>query len=401
MSSFYAGGRKRKLFKRTHGGPWHVRFLCNGRNIVRSLDTTIESVARDKAKAVIEAEVAGDMQTSRALKARSDYSSLRAVCDIYIQQFGVDPRRRRTARGNVGSLEKIVRVATGQSLEQTRTSILTGELVRTFEAEEEKRIVRDRNGFIDQASELRIRTSIQSWLKQARSIFRKATMNWFDDLALPDLESFRRQGVKAPERPRPRRLEPAIIAAITAGAPELARTNPRCYIAHLLFKYLGMRNSEQKAARRSWIERDPRGFAKMAVIYRPEQGFKPKAKTERRIPIAPPVLAELEKYWTESPDGDFIVPANNKTERADIIDDQHCAWAGRWIQERSKVSYELRRYAGSLVYQKTGRIEHARQFLGHADVKTTLEWYWDLLEETPALDPSDFGIGQVSLEAVA
>jgi len=400
--SFYAAGRRRKLFRRKHGGPWHIRFLCGNRDVVRSLDTTIEAVAKDKAKRIIEAELEGDTQTSRSLKARTDYSTLRQIADIYVEKFGVDPRRRRTARGNVGALEKIVRVANGISLEEARTSILTGELVRTFEAEEEKRIERDGNGFIDQGSELRIRTSIQSWLKQARSIFRKATMNWFDDLALPDLDSFRQQGVKAPERPRPRRLEPAIIAAINRAAPALAKSNPSLYIAHLLFKFLGMRNSEQKAARMAWIERDPRGFAKLAVIYRPEEGFKPKAKTERRIAIAPIVLAELEKYWTPSPDGDYIVPAPHKTERADIIDDQHSAWAGQWIQNRSKVSYELRRYAGSLVYQKTGRIEHARQFLGHADVKTTLEWYWDLLEDTPALEPSDFGdFGQTGLEAVA
>jgi len=397
---FLAGGRRRRLFRRKRGGTFHLRFQCNGKDVVRSLGTTTESVAKEKAKQVIEAQMNGDLVKSRSLKMRSDYSTLREVTDIYVVKFGIDARRRRTAKNNVGALEKIVRVAAGSDLDKARTSILTGELVRKFESVEEQRIEKDRNGFVIQESELRVRTSIGSWLKQARSVFKRSHMAWFEDLALPDLESFRTQGVTNPERPRPRPLDDHVMLKINAAAPALARDNPRCYIAHLLFKFLGMRNSEQKMARKSWIVRSPTGGAKLGVIYRPEEGFKPKKKTERWIPLAPTVLAELEKYWTTSPDGDYLVPADHKTERGDIIDDQHSAWCGQWIKDRSKVSYELRRHAGSLVYRKTGKIEHVQQFLGHADLKTTMEWYWYLLDETPALDMSDFAL-PVAMAAVA
>lgn len=398
--TFLAGGRRRKLFKRKQGGPWHVRFEINGRGILRSLDTTDEAAAKIKGKAIIEAELAGDQTKSRELKARSDYSTLRQIADLYVEKFGTDPRRRRTALNNVGALRKIVAAATGLPLERARASILDGELIRKFEASQEARIRKDANGYLVQQSELEIRTSTQSWVKQARSIFRQATLSWFEGLALPDLTGFKSQGVKAPDRPRPEPLDERVIAQVNAAAPELARTQPAVYIAHLLFKYLGMRNSEIKHARRSWIIRDPKGFPKLGVIYRPLEGFKPKAKTERWIPMSPVILAELEKYWAPSPDGDYLVPAPNKTERDDIVDDQHNAWCGKWIKDRTKVAYELRRHAGSLIYTKTGKIEHVQKFLGHAGIKTTMEWYWYLLDETPPLDPSDFA-GPTEIEAVA
>jgi hypothetical protein len=42
------------------------------------------------------------------------------------------------------------------------------------------------------------------------------------------------------------------------------------------------------------------------------------------------------------------------------------------------------------VYEKTGKLEYVQHFLGHADPKTTMEWYHYLLGETPALDMADF-----------
>jgi hypothetical protein len=51
------------------------------------------------------------------------------------------------------------------------------------------------------------------------------------------------------------------------------------------------------------------------------------------------------------------------------------------------------------VYEKTGKLEYVQHFLGHADLKTTMEWYHYLLGETPALDMADFAL-PVKLEIV-
>ena len=51
------------------------------------------------------------------------------------------------------------------------------------------------------------------------------------------------------------------------------------------------------------------------------------------------------------------------------------------------------------MYEKTGKLEYVQHFLGHADLKTTMEWYHYLLGETPALDMADFAL-PVKLEVV-
>jgi hypothetical protein len=383
-------GRRRRLLRRKPTGPWYLRLKIDGRQIWRSLETTEPQVAIVKARKIVAAELNGEPKEARELKARPGYATLRQLADVYIERFGTDARRRRTARNNVGALQKILYIARRLTLEQARANVLTGELIRKFETAMEQTIERDRRGFMDHKNELRVRTSTQSWVKQARSIFRRGTMSWFDGLAVPDLTSFREQGVRAPERENPERLDENVIEALNAAAPALAAENPACYIAFLLFSRLGLRNGEQKAARMAWIHRDPdTGAGKLAIIKRPEEQFKPK-KSSRTLTIGATLLAEIDKHWKPSPDGDYLIPAGTKTERGEIIDRQHAAWCGQWIKDRSKVSYELRRYAGSMVYKKTGKIEYVRQFLGHADLKTTLEWYFYLLNDMPAVDLQDF-----------
>jgi integrase len=89
----------------------------------------------------------------------------------------------------------------------------------------------------------------------------------------------------------------------------------------------------------------------------------------------------------------FLVPAAHKTEREEIVDRRHAQWAGNWIKDYTKVSYELRRYAGSLVLKKTGSIVAAKKFLGHSSVQTTEKYYAYMLGDLPALSFADFANG--------
>ncbi len=63
---------------------------------------------------------------------------------------------------------------------------------------------------------------------------------------------------------------------------------------------------------------------------------------------------------------------------------------GQWIKDRSKTSYELRRYAGSLIYNATRDILKVRDFLRHASVETTQQWYAYLLKDVPSIGMNDF-----------
>jgi len=59
-TTFLAGGRRRKLFRRKTSGPWHVRFEHRGRPFQYSLRTTLDYVAKEKAKQIIEARINGE-----------------------------------------------------------------------------------------------------------------------------------------------------------------------------------------------------------------------------------------------------------------------------------------------------------------------------------------------------
>ena len=405
MKPFKVNGRERKLYRPTNG-TWWVRFKHNGRDIRRSLDTTDEQVARAKATQLILSILQGDEQIARAMKVRSDYSLLQPICELFIHKFsdgavrkgarwvGGSYRRMVTATRYVAELAKIVRTVTGQSLDEARASVLTGELIGKFEEIEEQRIAKARNGFNNAKSETSVRLTTGSTVRCARSIFARKNMHWFTEFALPDLTSFRERGVKSAEVPDPDPLDAGVIDAINAAAPELKRTNPAVYIAHLLFSRLGLRNSEIWKARKSWIVPAPHLAHKGTVAFlhikaRPDEGFKPKGSSGK-VPIGPVAMAEINELWTASSDGDFLIPARSMTNRRDIVYEEHGAWVGQWIKDHTKVSYELRRYAGSLLYLKHKDIRLVQKFLRHADIKTTLRWYHYLLDDIPALDAADF-----------
>src|SRR6266576_597575 len=86
----------------------------------------------------------------------------------------------------------------------------------------------------------------------------------------------------------------------------------------------------------------------------------------------------------------YIVPCITSTYRKYSLYLRHSAWIGQWIKDRSKTSYELRRYAGSLVYNATRDILKVRDFLRHASVETTQQWYAYLLDDVPSIGMNDF-----------
>jgi hypothetical protein len=158
-------------------------------------------------------------------------------------------------------------------------------LIRDFEAAEEARIVRDKGGAFDRASELSVRTSIGSTVRQARSIFSRKYMHWFENMIVADLTDFRGQGVLAPRRrgdPRP--LDEAAIAAMFAASKQLAVDDPSCFVAFILFSLLGMRNGEISAARKNWLRRIDGGGWMLDIIDRPEENFFCKGY-ERHLPV--------------------------------------------------------------------------------------------------------------------
>jgi integrase len=329
--------------------------------------------AKDRAKKIIEPILNGQWETAERLKSRSGYATVGQILERY-QASAED--RPGTVRNNISAFRLLVRTVYPGDPDAQNSSILTGDLIRQFE--------RVRLAAVKTEPERRrTRTSIRSYVVQARSIVAPRKMRFYDDLTLPNLSGFRSEKVQMPKRQKPRALDVGVIAAINDAASKLAESDPAVYMAFLMFSRLGLRNVEIRNARWSWIEN-----ARIGIVDRPAEDFWTKG-SEGWVPIAPDVLKELMRFRHLSTD-DYVIPGRTVTERKDAVDRRHSAWVGQWIKNRSKTSYELRRYAGSLVYNATRDILKVRDFLRHASVETTQQWYAYLLEDVPSIGMDDF-----------
>lgn len=193
-------------------------------------------------------------------------------------------------------------------------------------------------------------------------------MKFYDGMKLPDLAGFRGESVEAPQRSLPRPLDMKALRAMEAAAPALAGDDPGSYVAHLLFSRVGLRNIEIVNARVHWIS-----DGSIGIVNRSEEDFFPKG-CEGWVPIASDVLKEILRFQPLCNEG-YLVPGGNRTERHDAVYRRHSKWVVQWIRDRTKTSYELRRYAGSRLLDMGATIFEVRDFLRHRDVQTTQQWY--------------------------
>ena len=377
---FHVHGRKFYLAPpRRTGGPYYIRFEppSNGGKRVatvhRSLRTNVIATAKARAKLIIEPILNGQWEAAEKLKSRSGYATIGDIINLYLSHAQDRPS---TIRNNSSALRLLVRTVRCGDPDAQSASVLTGDLIRQFER------IRIASATTEPARR-RARASIRSYVVQAGSVVAPRKMRFYEEINLPNLDAFRNERVEMPKRSKPRALDTGVIAAINMAAPQLASTDPAVYVAFLMFSRLGLRNIEIRNARWSWIEN-----GRIGIIGRPEEDFYPKGN-EGWVPIGPDVLKELMKFRHLSTN-DYIVPGVTGTDRKDAVDRRHSAWIGQWIKNRSKTSYELRRYAGSLVYNATRDILKVRDFLRHASVETTQQWYAYLLEDVPAIGMNDF-----------
>ena len=252
--------------------------------------------------------------------------------------------------------------------DQKPTTLLTGALIREFEKRrlqhaEERATAATRAGIMQ-----RTRTSTASYVRQARSVVALRKMKFYENLKLPDLAAFRGESVETPHRSLPRPLDMNALAKMETATPKLAEQDPAVYVAHLLFSRLALRNIEIVSARTHWIS-----DGSIGIINRPEENFFPKG-CEGWVPIARDVLAEIMRFQPICTEG-FLIPGRNQTERQEAVYRRHSKWVSQWIKDRTKTSYELRRYAGSRLLDLGCSIFEVRDFLRHRDVQTTQQWY--------------------------
>jgi integrase len=349
---------------------WHVRFTppsVDGtrRVVFRSTGTKEIAAAKHIAAQIIESFWQNSGRGAEPLKLRNDNATIGELITRYEQNAA---QRPSTIRSNARSLRMIVKIVRGGDPDQKSTALLTANLIREFEKRqieraEKRATATTRSKLIEQ-----VRTSTASYVRQARSIISQRKMKFYEGMKLPDLTGFRGETVESPHRSLPRPLDMKALTAMNAAAPALAESDPGVYVAHLLFSRIGLRNIEIVNACVHWIS-----DGSIGIVNRPEEDFFPKG-CEGWVPIAPDVLAEILRFQPLCTDG-YLVPGANRTERHDAVYRRHSKWVARWIKDRTKTSYELRRYARSRLLDMGATVFEVRDFLRHRDAQTTQMWY--------------------------
>jgi site-specific recombinase XerD len=335
------------------------------RQIFRNTGAKEIGAAKRIAAKIIESFWADSGRGADRLRLRNDNAKIVELIARYERNAS---QRRDTIRSNVRSLRMIVKTVHAGDPDIKSTSLLTANLVREFEnrqieSAEKRATTATRSVVIERA-----RTSTASYVRQARSIVALRKMKFYEGMKLPDLTAFRGETVETPHRSLPRPLDMTALTQMNAAAPALSKNDPGGYVAHLLFSRLGLRNIEIVNARVHWISNGSIG-----IVNRPEEDFFAKG-CEGWVPVAADVLNKILSFQPLCTDG-YLVPGANRTQRHDAVYRRHSKWVSQWIKDRTKTSYELRRYAGSRLLDMGATVFEVRDFLRHRDVQTTQQWY--------------------------
>lgn len=372
------------VFKRKINGKeqetYSVRFEHRGKAVLKSLGTNVKSEAEKRARDFYKLITAAEWDGLRgalteSVAGRSDTASVGAVLELYCAK-ALDVKQRGK---NADALRRILSmVFPARDVDAMKTSELTKDVVRRFEESMLARVGLEYRRYPTSLprvmSDYSVRTTIKTTLACARSVFAAGKMRYYEHLKLGDLAGFLAEKPVPPKRRKPQAPDADGLRRMLDALPELRESRPAVYCAWLLMGRCGLRPCEVQAIRENWIRKADAWYL-IDVIVRPEEGVDPKGN-EGSTPMSVEVWEELERFRHLRTDG-FLLPGRTPTERARVVERDLSQWVAQFVRgPGSTTSYELRRWAGSLVLDAhNGDVTAARDFLRHSDIKTTLSWY--------------------------
>jgi integrase len=191
------------------------------------------------------------------------------------------------------------------------------------------------------------------------------------------LEAERFRGVKIDTEFRP--FTKAEVVALAAALERARADNPPLWLGACLMLYAGLRNSEVvRAPAVALREEGGAWFVRIAVEAKAEGSL-------RSVPVPAWLAAALREQAQpvasgKGAPGKLWAPALPVSERSRVMQREISTWLQRVLpgatspSGEARAAYDLRRQAGSLVFDAQG-IEAARDFLGHRTAETTRRWY--------------------------
>lgn len=366
------------------GSNFYLRLERDGRTIWKSLRTANLPAAKTKARTELETLSKNDWKPEAKSVAPQRTATLGEILQRFEAGNATTLLDARTARDYANTLKKVVEVGTGRPYDSTiSSSILTEQLVRNY-------ITKGREINPETGKPRRPDSSIRSSLVQARCVLQEHFSDLYHDLKLPDLKGFR-----AKKRFKPQQevgfvpFDRQTVIDMEAAAERLWQNRDATWVCYALMSQLGLRNGEvEKALWSDFITRpvfNEKGKKTEIRVLRVRAGYDEAVGGEIEVPDD--LWAKLEAYKDEAIT-EFIVPGKNKTERANVTERQINRFVERFIPDRQKLSYELRKWAGSIVATRHG-IYAAQRFLRHKSVTTTERYYATYLKSQTAATWAD------------
>lgn len=220
--------------------------------------------------------------------------------------------------------------------------------------------------------------SINSDLRQGRSVFSKRARAHYKALKIA-MPITLRDFLDAPMLPdhdeggyEP--IDRGTIVRMDAAIGRLKAEDFEMWKIISLIRRIGMRSKEILNAKGSWLE--ARG-EHTVINLRNRRGrtdqpdFKTKNKLEGLIILDQEMI---EAFAEVRPDEYLIAQGEKPTTRTNLIYRKANKWMRKFVPDRSKCLYELRKEAGSVVAEEHG-LDAARQLLRHKDRSTTEKYY--------------------------
>jgi len=385
---------------------WQIRFTPP--RDVRDKLKISERIRRTTGKAEIEPAKAVARQIiekywsaeeAESVKQRNGFATLAEIVQRYRDGARAiadhDELAHSTIGKNITSLIRIVETRftkTGEkrvkgSWENMTADVLTPQLLQDFKRGWLAAV--DRKSGHDLKAMSSAKHTVNSYVRQARSLFGEEYMELYRDLDLPDLTEFHKvrmfKNLTASTRyvPIPQRTIDAMEAEIRA----LRETRPDLYLAFYFMLWLGMRVSEVRNVRLEWVEEWPTG-ARMAIVRR--SYYKPKG-IDGVVAITPSLLADIRELSGAKAADDFLIPAPNVTARHDVLRRELSGIVRRHLgADRHKTCHELRKHAISMVLMRTRNYVDTLKFSRHSDVRTLQNHYAGFLDDLPAITSSNW-----------
>ena len=347
---------------------YYYRVRLHGKRYKRSTNQTTLALALKQAK-MIRAELLEGKQ--RETMKRPGYATVGDVLAVWMARSPA-----MTRANNRSTLRKWVRsFAAGDPDEVSMTRIT---------AEAFERYLRAWPGSPDGRA--------STW-RQIRAVFAEQPMRWYRQagLVLPDLADFRlvRAEMAAREQ-RVRGYRPIgaeTLARMDRWAERLRRSKSaecrRVWAVYVLMRRCGLRNIEVAALRWEWLRKGQRHYKWAFERQRLEDGsyYMPKG-TAREVPVHWRVVGQLRRAL-QSRSG-FVIPRSTPTDAEVLTERTINRFVRRFVPDRTKGAYELRKQFGAEYCRRHG-IEATAIVMGHEDIKTTWEHYHALLNEPAPL----------------